>query len=346
MTLTQEVAYICILFEEGNTAILLRVCVMKEKRENWIDNIKIFACILVAVGHLFQSMCASGIMNSGVIYQWFNRTIYYFHVPLFFICSGYVYQKNSTVNSFAEWRRSVLKKMITLGIPYFVFSLITWGMKKIFSDNVNSGVHGLGYDLFIHPMSPYWYLFAIFFIFLITGTLSNKKICYLLLLLAILLRITSEIVDLYVVRIVLSNQIWFVIGMAVCKCDFAEAARKYRPSAYVAAGLFLILSVWRWEYLSFLMGLLACYAVMIFSVSVFNKPNVLAEYTMPVFLMHTIFAAGVRVVILKLGIAAPAIHVVLGLGASFLGPIVAAEVMKKLKLDILYQPGKYIKINK
>ena len=77
-----------------------------------------------------------------------------------------------------------------------------------------------------------------------------------------------------------------------------------------------------------------------------SRPSPLAEYTMPVFLMHTILAAGIRSVLLKLGSDAPAIHLVLGLGVSFAGPIAAAEVMKKMKLDILYQPGKYIKINK
>lgn len=320
--------------------------VMKNTRETWIDNIKIFACILVAMGHFFQSMCASGIMNSGVIYQWFNRTIYYFHVPLFFICSGYVYQKNSQVHSFAQWRRSALKKVITLGIPYFVFSLITWATKKIFSNGVNSEAHGLAYDLFIHPMSPYWYLFAIFFIFLITRTFSNKPICYLTLIVAILLRIISEFVDIYSVSIVLKNQIWFVIGMSVCKFGFIADAKRYKLWAYVTAGLFLVLSIWKIEHQSFLMGLLACCAVIIFFASRFNKPSALAEYTMPVFLMHTIFAAGVRIVLIKIGITAPAIHIVLGLGASFAGPIIAAEIMKKLKLDILYQPGKYIKINK
>lgn len=319
---------------------------MKNTRENWIDHIKIFACVLVALGHFFQSMCASEILDDGVVYQWFNRTIYYFHVPLFLICSGYVYQKYSKVHSFREWKKNALKKLIALGVPYFVFSIITWGMKTIFSGDVNSEVHSLGYDLFVHPMSPYWYLFAIFFIFLITPTFTNRKTCYLTLAVAALLKLVSLVVECYALETVINNQIWFVIGMTACQFDFAEAAKNYKPWAYICAGLFLVLSVWELEYLSFVMGLLACGAVFILFASVNGRPSTLAQYTMPVFLMHTIFAAGVRAVLLKLGIENPAIHVVLGLGASFAGPIVAAEVMKKLKLDILYQPSKYIKIKK
>ena len=229
---------------------------------------------------------------------------------------------------------------------YFVFSLATWLIKTIFSSDVNIEAHGLVYDLFIHPMSPYWYLFAIFFIFLITRTLSDKKACYLALIVAALLKILSQFVDIYAVKIVISNQIWFVLGMTMCKFGFAESATKFKPCAYVSAGLFLALSFFELESLSFLMGLLACGAVVVLFADVCSKPSALAEYTMPVFLMHTIFAAGVRVVLIKIGITHPVVHIVLGLGASFAGPIIAAEIMKRLKLDILYQPGKYIKINK
>ena len=68
----------------------------------------------------------------------------------------------------------------------------------------------------------------------------------------------------------------------------------------------------------------------------------LAVYTMPVFLMHTIFAAGLRAVLMKLGIVHPAVHVAAGISVSFAGPILAAVVMERLKLDILLYPGKYL----
>ena len=319
---------------------------MKNARENWIDHVKVLACILVALGHFFQSMCTAGILNAGGFYQWFIRMIYYFHVPLFFICSGYVYQKYSKVYSFAEWRYNVLKKMISLGIPYFVFSLITWGMKHLFSGDVNSVVHGLGYDLFVHPMSPYWYLFALFFIFIITRTFDDKRTCYRTLAVAIILKAVSEVVGIYTIKIVAANQIWFVIGMTMCVFDFTEVAKRYKLVGYFLTGLFLLLSIWDWEFLSFAMGLIACSAVTILYANTFGKTSALAKYTMPVFLMHTIFAAGMRVVLLKLDITLPIIHIALGLGASFVGPIIAAEIMKKFKLDILYYPGKFIKINR
>ena len=317
---------------------------MEKIRENWIDHIKVFACILVATGHFFQSMCTSGILNAGPIYEWFIRTIYYFHVQLFFICSGYLYQKESKVCSFSTWRKHALKKLLGLGIPYIVFSLLTWLMKFAFAGEVNTKTNSLWYDLFIHPMSPYWYLFALLFIFLITGTFANKKNCCIGLASAALLKVCSGFLDCYALNIVIGNLIWFVLGMAACVFRIETFVKKNVLLACILIGVFFGLSFLGVK-ADFVMGLLACSAVMLVFRAKATKRCTLAGYTMPIYLMHTMFAAAARVCLLKLAIVSQPVHIIVGLLASFVGPIFAAEVMKRLKLDVLYRPGKYIKIN-
>jgi fucose 4-O-acetylase-like acetyltransferase len=113
------------------------------KREIWVDNVKVFACILVVLGHFFQSMVESSILPATGVFMWFEKTIYTFHVPLFFICSGYLYQRYSRVDSLRAWRDNILKKLLTLGVPYFTFSTVTWGLKTVFSSTVNTNVGGV-----------------------------------------------------------------------------------------------------------------------------------------------------------------------------------------------------------
>ena len=56
-------------------------------------------------------MTKANILPENDLYMWFNTTIYYFHVPLFFICSGYLYQKYSKVNSVGSWcKKAVIPK--------------------------------------------------------------------------------------------------------------------------------------------------------------------------------------------------------------------------------------------
>lgn len=118
-------------------------------------------------------MVKASILPDNSLYQWFNTTIYYFHVPLFFICSGYLYQKYSRVDSIGAWKRNVLKKAVALGIPYFVFSFATWLLKTLFADSVNNQIGGLGDTLFLHPTSPYWFLYILFLIFVVTPAVKT-----------------------------------------------------------------------------------------------------------------------------------------------------------------------------
>ena len=334
---------------------------MEKQREIWVDNVKVIACILVVLGHFFQSMTKSDVLPANDLYQWFNQTIYYFHVPLFFICSGYLYQKLSVVNNLHSWGRNVLKKIINLGVPYFVFSFATWLLKTVFSNSTNDEIGGLFDTLFLHPTSPYWYLYALFFLFLIIPTFRNKTMAVGGLIVALAFKVIGIFWSGYGVQVIsyiLANEIWFVIGMCLSVFEFKKYLRKKNLTIPVAIGVvFLFLSIGVYMIgieqgvISFLLGLLACCSV----VTVIEKNyedrsqsavfGTLAKYTMPIFLMHTLFAAPLRTVLFKLGIHNAIIHVVLGIAISFIGPIIAAIIMKKTKwLEFFLYPGKFIKM--
>ena len=330
-----------------------------KQREIWIDNVKVIACILVVLGHFFQSMTKAEILPANDLYRWFNQTIYYFHVSLFFICSGYLYQKLSSVNDIHSWCRNVLKKLLVLGVPYFTFSFATWLLKTVFSGSVNSESGGLLDTLFIHPSSPYWYLYALFFLFLITPTFRNKTMAVIGLAVALALKVLGIIggYGVQVISYILSNEIWFVTGMCLSVFEFSEHLPRKSLIAPIATGaIFLLLSVWVYMIgndhgvTSFLLGLLACFFGVTLITIVFENRSqtkvfgVLAAYTMPIFLMHTLFAAPLRAVLFKMRIQNAVIHVILGIAISFIGPMIAAVIMKKLKwAEFFLYPGKFIK---
>lgn len=53
--------------------------VVARTREKWVDDVKVIACILVVVGHFFQSMVKASILPDSGLYEWFITTVYYFH---------------------------------------------------------------------------------------------------------------------------------------------------------------------------------------------------------------------------------------------------------------------------
>ena len=296
-------------------------------REKWVDDVKVIACILVVLGHFFQSMTKANILPENDLYKWFNTTIYYFHVPLFFICSGYLYQKYGKVNEFTSWKKNVAKKALAFGVPYVTFTTATWVLKTAFSGSVNDQIGGLGDTLLFHPTAPYWYLYALFFIFLVTPTFANAKMASVGLIIAFAakLLVLGGGTGIYAVSTVLTNEIWFVLGLSIA----VHTANVQNVAV------------------SFTLGLMACTATILLVAAHEDKSGkvmeFLAKYTMPIFLMHTLFAAPMRSVLLKMGITNAVVHVVLGLGISFAGAIVAAWVMKKTKrLEFFLYPNKFV----
>ena len=323
-------------------------------REKWVDDVKVIACILVVLGHFFQSMTKANILPENNLYGWFNTTIYYFHVPLFFICSGYLYQKYSKVNSVDSWCKNVAKKALALGVPYLTFSTATWLLKTMFADSVNKQADSLFSTLVVNSSAPYWYLYALFFIFLVTPTFSSVKATAVGLIVALAAKvlILTGGSSIYAVSTVLSNEIWFVLGMSICA--FNVQLKGKRVQGTICELLFVILSIVVYTVeisggvISFAMGLLACVAVILMVAGFEEKfsrgMDFLAKYTMPIFLMHTLFAAPMRSVLLKMGITNTVVHIVLGLAISFAGPIIAAWIMKKTKwLEFFLYPNKFIR---
>lgn len=98
-------------------------------------------------------------------------------------------------------------------------------------------------------------------------------------------------------------------------------------------------------WIEFGMGLLACVAVFMLIVGCEENKALswIAKYTIPIFLMHTLFAAPVRAVLMKAGIRNSLIHVVIGIAVSFFAPIVAMIILEKIKLDCLVYPSRYSK---
>lgn len=323
-------------------------------KEKWVDDVKVIACILVVLGHFFQSMTKANILPENNLYKWFNTTIYYFHVPLFFICSGYLYQKYSRVNDLISWKKNVAKKALALGVPYVTFTTATWVLKTVFSGSVNDQVGGLGDTLLLHPTAPYWYLYALFFIFLVTPTFSTMKTAVIGLIVAVVAKalvLTGGGTGIYAVSTVLANEIWFVLGMSVSAFNVELRGKKLQGTVIGLLFLGLSIAVYMTNVqslaVSFGLGLMACATIILLVVAYEdefgNAMRFLAKYTMPIFLMHTLFAAPLRSVLLKIGITNAVVHVLLGLGISFAGPIAAAWIMKKTKwLEFFLYPNKFI----
>ena len=88
-----------------------------------VDKLKGYACFLVLFGHVIMGVRIAGIDIPDTFFV-MEKFIWSFHVALFMFLSGVVYKLTG------EWKGKKTKisfithKLITLGIPYVVFSVI------------------------------------------------------------------------------------------------------------------------------------------------------------------------------------------------------------------------------
>lgn len=145
---------------------------------------------------------------------------------------------------------------------------------------------------------------------------------------------------------------WFVAGMCLSSLGWRDLLTR---RAGIACLAFLPLSVLAFvaglgEAAQLALGIVACACVLALcrSTDPARRPGWLdacARFTMPVFLMHTIFAAGLRVVLVRMGVTSAVVHVPLGLVAGLVGPALAMLAMERLRpLDFLVYPTRYARI--
>lgn len=162
-------------------------------------------------------------------------------------------------------------------------------------------------------------------------------------------------VGIYAISTVMVNEIWFVIGMCLTDIDMDKMNNRF--VGMLLGIIFIVLSVVAYKQnitnglVTFILGLLACVSVLWIMISCRRYNNrfmdYVAKYTMPIFLMHTLFAAPVRIVLMKMGLTNSIIQIVIGLAISFIGPICTAIVLEKTKyLEFVIYPNKVIKLLK
>lgn len=170
-----------------------------KSRIEWIDIAKGIAIILVVAGHIFDSYLNRGMYKSETTIIYFMRTtIYSFHMPLFFMLSGVVYALGKRISKPNNLGRFCAKKAINLLIPYFTFSYV-FGLVYILVSN--KVYHPITIESLlmipIHPILQYWFIYALFFIFIFTALMDyfirNDLIVFLILIAAKIVSIIFQI---------------------------------------------------------------------------------------------------------------------------------------------------------
>lgn len=315
------------------------------KRIVWIDYLKAFACFLVAFGHLLQSFNKAGIDNYTGITQFINWFIYLFHMPLFMMISGFLYCNTKKRFTLKEYKNFSIKKIINLLIPYVTFYLLFIGINMLFSNSVNNarGIDDL-LRIFNNPIAPYWFLYALMSIFIVIPILEkifkNNKFEVLVILIVFKLLSVLFNTNIYFIDSIMAYGIYFYIGSFISKEDNSKSIMYnilllilYFVISLIYYFVYDKVNIYINEYIRIVFALIGIYVF----TNIFKKVSQskildsFKDYTFQIYLLHTIFAAGIRIVLLRLGINNYFIHFVLGIIFSIYVPVFISIISKKIR---------------
>ena len=329
-------------------------------RLQWVDQAKGIGILLVVFGHVLSGVKLAGLEMDPRFFRWTWDAIYSFHIPLFFYLSGLFFPHS--------WQRRglrsvLLSKVDTLVYPYVLWSLLQGLLQVAMSQHVNNPVTlGEVFSLLWHPRQEFWFLYALFFVYL--------YVCLLYLVLPSRLRwiLLVAAVVFYFLRGPIRHSgpfitypawylVYFLAGALLHSVTSHITARPVRwlaISVVVFAGATL-LSHWLAQTVEYgqsnpaisagnLLGaasgtvLTVCVSVLLANRDVRLMAR-LGRWSLQIYLLHTIAAGAARVVLQKtLGIESVPLHLVVGTVVGMAAPVVFVYLLERWKIPGLFAP--------
>ena len=141
-------------------------------RSIWVDYAKAIGIILVVYGHVIRGIFKAGLPIDTDFYRLSDSIVYSFHMPLFFALSGLFFYKSLSKRGVAGLIGS---KIDTVIYPYLIWSIIQGVIEASLSSYTNGNVtYREVFSLLWQPRAQFWFLYALFIIFVVASVLFSK----------------------------------------------------------------------------------------------------------------------------------------------------------------------------
>lgn len=328
--------------------------IKKLQRNSAVDIAKAIGIILVVYGHVMRGLYHSGISNSSDFFSLSDSIIYSFHMPLFFFLSGLFFYGSVTKRG---GRQFLLNKVDTILYPYIIWSLIQGFIEVSASSYTNNSINISDVvALLWAPRAQFWFLYALFFIFVLSvilNTVFKKYFLFSIIVFALLsyfLVIEFKLPN--IINIIFMNIIFFCFGIYFYLSGGLDKLGSLTCTiilliAFVSAQyLFhVVLNLYHYDrgILSLLLAFISIAFVISLSITInemFAKTGILTllgSVSLVIFLLHVIVASGIRIVLQKIfGIDSFTLHLIVGTLFGLWIPVLIAQKTEHNNLMYLF----------
>lgn len=320
----------------------------------WIDIAKTIAIILVVFGHVWRGMFEAKLIQQEV-FNLIDNSVYYFHMPLFFMISGFLFQKIYKRN----WKTFIERSWFFIIWPYIFWSTVVVLTKSIFSSSVNTeaNINALFYIAY-EPISIFWFFYVLFLMqFFVKLHVENYNSVISLFLFSVGLFIISHafnINDLEIIEKIGKYMIFFVIGFCFSRIEIQKKIRINMYTLLFCTLLFLIIQIElhffdidQENLFSLVAGAFLAICVILICIcaekySLSNSAFFLKMSlgTLVIYVSHVIFTAGIRIILIKFGITNVSTHIIMGTVFGIICPLILYEITSKIGINAWVGLGK------
>lgn len=315
------------------------------KRVDYVDAAKGLAIICVVIGHVAGSYLDNGMLENA---RWllnviFNAT-YCFHMPFFFMISGFVFNKFYFDGGATPQYKRIKTHILNLVILYVFFSII-YGLFRMLLGRYTTG-QTTAMDLLMiwaRPIAEYWYLYVLiilYLVFLIPGfiMLGTNILFMVTLTLCLMSTCFGAIWEL---RTISYYMFFFCTGILLVRDASFLNDLKFTAFFVIVAVFLLILFKGNLEVFS---NIIVIKVLIAFGISLgiwflfknlpfFGKSRFLVFFgrrCIEIYVLHGYFTAGNRTLLPLIGITGEYASIIANFLISLSVPIVIAGVMKKM----------------
>lgn len=307
----------------------------KMKRNLGVDTVRGIACILLVLFHVVGDTPAVGLkVPEGHWLQIFNEALAYVRMPLFSFLSGYVYGFRPYQGDAAEFIkgkvRRLLLPLITVGTFFAVVQAVTPGANSSVSE---------WWLLHIEPVGHFWFLEALFIVFLVVLLLEHFKALSTPTGFALAWTLSAVLFDYFsppnyfAARGAVYLLPFFLAGLACKRFDIeTPKARLAAVAVFIcaatAAMLFPQYSEQGSSTAALALGVSSAFLLLRSGWS-FAPLAYIGSFSFAIYLLHVFFTAASRIIFKELGVTDTYVLMTLGLAAGIAGPVVSALLISR-----------------
>ena len=320
-----------------------------------VETLRGLACLLVVGIHSISTLYQNNLMGDNIYILKIASFLSYLRMPLFAFLSGYVYSMRPV--KFSSLRRFIKGKIRRIIIPLFTVGTSVSLISHFFG---TKGVIGISDALLcvIMPVGVYWFLGAIFIIFIISAVLdslnimNSKKNIALVIIASLLIRsIDVNITNILSLSGALYLFPFFIFGVLMQRFDIDSVSLKVASTVILLLAAIHIsqytgtpdsIGIRNERFFGPIVSICFCY--FIFKLKFTSRSLVyIGGFSYSIYLFHILFVTAPRIIISKANLfdtypVYPSIVLSIFIGIS--APIIFDKIISKRKILSLLFLGK------